>query len=167
MRRIVEKTEIWFFSTIVAAAFAFSSGQDVALPDGPGKPILQKACTVCHGLDRVTEERLDRGGWQSVIDSMKAEGAEIDKADEPVLLAYLVRNFGPGGPPPAQKKVEKVDFSRSKRTYSRGMEGLWCAKDPDCRWEKLDSSFWQRRSSRFVYINTSQSPTFSFIRFAQ
>jgi cytochrome c5 len=91
---------MWIWATCGLATIAFAAVQDPPLPDGPGKQILQSACGSCHGLDGVVRLKLDKEGWEGVIASMVSNGATVDGKDMPVLLDYLVKNFGKT--PPAQ-----------------------------------------------------------------
>src|SRR5947208_13354608 len=91
------KTAMWLMTTIAVATMAYATAQDVQLPDGLGKKILQDACTACHSLDGVVKLHLDKDGWEGLIASMVSNGAQIDQKDLPVLVDYLVKNFGPAG----------------------------------------------------------------------
>jgi cytochrome c5 len=83
------------------ASRPYATTQD--LPEGEGKKILQNSCTACHGLDDVVNSHMDKTGWSNLIDSMISNGASVDDKDKPVLVDYLVKNFGPsGGGQPAQ-----------------------------------------------------------------
>src|ERR1700752_5120813 len=95
------KTAMWMLLTIAVATMAYATAQDVQLPEGDGKKILQDACTACHGLDGVVKLKLDKDGWEGLVSSMISNGATIDQKDFPVLVAYLVKNFGPPGSPAA------------------------------------------------------------------
>jgi cytochrome c5 len=77
---------------------AFAAVQDPPLPEGDGKKILQNACTACHGLDGVVRLHLDKSGWEGLVSSMVSNGAQVDGKDMPVLIDYLVKNFGPAQP---------------------------------------------------------------------
>jgi cytochrome c5 len=77
------------------ASRGFTTTQD--LPEGEGKKILQNSCTACHGLDDVVSSHMDKTGWSNLIDSMISNGAQVDDKDKPVLVDYLVKNFGPQG----------------------------------------------------------------------
>src|SRR6516225_9094945 len=46
-------------------------------------------------------KRLDRAGWQALVESMVAKGAVVPDQDMPILLDYLVKNFNPQVPLPA------------------------------------------------------------------
>src|SRR5919201_5102725 len=91
------QTAMWFMATIALATMAFAAVQEPKLPEGAGKKILQDACTACHSLDGVVKLHLDKDGWEGLIASMISNGATIDQKDIPVLVDYLVKNFGPAG----------------------------------------------------------------------
>jgi len=65
------------------------------LPDGKGKDVVETACSECHSLERIKAERRDEEGWNSLIHEMIENGAAINGNDMPVIVAYLVKNFGP------------------------------------------------------------------------
>ena len=77
------------------ASRAYATVQD--LPEGQGKTILQNSCTACHGLDDVVSSHMDKNGWLSLVESMISNGAQLEDKDKPVLVDYLVKNFGPQG----------------------------------------------------------------------
>ena len=79
------------------------------LPSTPGQPqsagrdgkaLYESYCGACHSLEVVEGQRLDRGGWDWVLDDMIEEyGAEWITLDERALIAdHLVRTFGPDRP---------------------------------------------------------------------
>src|SRR2546421_2148957 len=91
------KTAMWMFATIAVATMAYATAaQD--LPEGDGKKVLQTACTACHGLEGVVKLHLDKDGWEGLISSMVSNGAQVDTKDFPVLVDYLVKNYGPAKP---------------------------------------------------------------------
>src|SRR6185503_13038898 len=95
------RTAMWLWATIALATVTFAAVQDPQLPDGDGKKILQNSCTGCHGLDGVVKLKLDKSGWEGLVSSMVSNGAQVDTKDFPVLVDYLVKNFGPAGAKPA------------------------------------------------------------------
>jgi cytochrome c5 len=98
MKWIFGRTAMWIWATFAVATMAFAAVQDPQLPDGDGKKILQTACTSCHGLDGVVRLHLDKDGWEGLVSSMVSNGAQVDSKDQPVLIDYLVKNFGPAKP---------------------------------------------------------------------
>src|SRR5215470_4861875 len=95
MKYVFGRTAMWLWATLAVATMAFAAVQD--LPDGDGKKILQNSCTACHGLDGVVKLKLDKAGWEGLVASMVSNGAQVDSKDFPVLVDYLVKNFGPAG----------------------------------------------------------------------
>ena len=96
MKLISTKAVAWLAATIMIASAAFAFGQDPApLPDGDGKKIVETKCTVCHDTSMITSEHLDRAGWEDMVKVMIASGAEVTDQEMPVLLDYLVKNWGP------------------------------------------------------------------------
>jgi cytochrome c5 len=89
---------MWLWATFAVATMAYAAVQDVQLPDGDGKKVLQQACTACHGLDGVVRLHMDKSGWEGLVASMISNGAQVDNKDMPVLVDYLVKNFGPEKP---------------------------------------------------------------------
>ena len=98
MNLIFGRTAMWLWATLALATVAFAAVQDPPLPDGDGKKILQNACTGCHGLEGVVKLKLDKSGWEGLVSSMVSNGAQVDTKDFPVLVDYLVKNFGPAKP---------------------------------------------------------------------
>ena len=89
------KNATWLLITVMAATVAFAFGQEAQLPDGAGKKILEEKCTLCHGLDEVTENHMSKEDWGSQVDSMIAMGADLTDEQKTTLVEYLTKNFGP------------------------------------------------------------------------
>jgi virginiamycin B lyase len=69
----------------------------VTLPDGNGRQLVQTLCTRCHGLNMVTNSwGYTRQGWEELVKSMVA----VPGDQLPVLADYLAANF-PERPRPA------------------------------------------------------------------
>ncbi len=67
-------------------------GQD--LPDGPGKDIVLKVCTPCHGVSEFSAKRLTRAEWDEKVDNMAARGARASDEEFDLIVKYLAKNFG-------------------------------------------------------------------------
>jgi cytochrome c5 len=98
MKWIFGRTAMWIWGTLCLATVAFAAVQEPQLPEGDGKKVLQAACTACHSLDGVVRLHLDKDGWEGLVSSMVSNGAQVDQKDFPVLINYLVANFGPAKP---------------------------------------------------------------------
>lgn len=65
-----------------------------ALPDGPGKDVVQKVCTSCHDIDVAIARRRTKDGWQRSVDDMVSRGADGTDAEMAAVVAYLTGAFG-------------------------------------------------------------------------
>jgi cytochrome c5 len=97
MKLFSMKNMSWIFATMMLASVAFAFGQDVVLPDGDGKQIVQDKCTVCHDLTYIAKQHLNKDEWTDMVKIMVASGATVTDGEMPVLIDYLVKNWGPGG----------------------------------------------------------------------
>src|SRR5262249_29175404 len=120
MKSMFGKTAIWIMVTIGVAAVAFATTQDAQLPEGDGKKILQTACASCHGLEGVVSLRLDKSGWEGLVSSMISNGAQVDQKEYPVLIDYLVKNFGPAGSKPAGQSQSSSSDADAKKILETG-----------------------------------------------
>ncbi|MBS0393016.1 MAG: cytochrome c [Proteobacteria bacterium] len=66
-----------------------------ALPDGPGREVVLRACSQCHSLENVLRSRLTRRQWEARIDEMLARGAKLTDEEIDLVADYLSANFGP------------------------------------------------------------------------
>jgi len=64
------------------------------LPEGPGKAEFVATCSVCHGLEQATAQRMSRDEWTLKVNSMRAFGAEGTEEDFMKIAEYLATNFG-------------------------------------------------------------------------
>ena len=71
-----------------------AAGQAAQAGGGDGKKILEDKCTLCHDLDLVSSQHLDKDGWQMIVNEMKDKGADVSDKDTPTLVDYLVKTYG-------------------------------------------------------------------------
>jgi hypothetical protein len=88
----------WRFvsNLILTAALLFPvPGFTQTLPEGQGREILFTACTVCHGLDNITQphKRFSAEEWEFYVYDMVARGAPVDEDDIETVKRYLIDNF--------------------------------------------------------------------------
>ena len=62
-----------------------------------GQAIVEGACSTCHGLDLVEEQRLSREEWGYVIQAMLANGSDLTDREIPFVLDYLSTAFPAAG----------------------------------------------------------------------
>jgi hypothetical protein len=66
----------------------------IALQAGPGKELVEKRCTLCHDLERVTAAKRDKREWESVVANM-FERFGLSAPDEArAISAYLAARYG-------------------------------------------------------------------------
>jgi competence protein ComEA len=80
------------FSLLLASPAAAQSD----LPDGPGKPVVVKVCSGCHGFNVITQLHATKERWEAVVENMVSRGAEGTDSELDQVVAYLVSHFGPG-----------------------------------------------------------------------
>lgn len=72
---------------------ALLSQQAALLPPGAGRDITIRACSTCHGLDLITNERLSPREWTNVVQTMSAKGASASATELEIIRAYLAQAF--------------------------------------------------------------------------
>lgn len=87
--------------TAVATALLASASalaQDIVLPDGKAKKLVENTCTECHGLEHVVNAALSPAQWRETVHDMVKRGATLSKDDMETVIDYLTVYF-------AQEKV--------------------------------------------------------------
>jgi hypothetical protein len=85
--------EAWLLAMLVLTSVPLQ-GQSLKLPEGKNVEKVRAQCSLCHGLDLVAQQRLDRRGWSRVMDQMIAFGAPVPAAEREALLTYLETFLG-------------------------------------------------------------------------
>jgi len=71
------------------------TAQAQSMPEGKGKELLEKICTVCHDLDLVAGNHVDKKTWEDTIDEMVTRGADGTKDEIQTILTYVSKYLGP------------------------------------------------------------------------
>ena len=144
-------------------------GQELVVPDGPGKEIVLTKCSVCHDAARIVRAQYDRARWQETIEDMDLYSAgstsseELTAQEEQTLLDYLTEHFSPtaaGSTPQPQPDPN----SRLPRTLMTGLQRRYIAveyllPDPGVEPHEVSSDFdgggWvtQRRGGKLGVLN--------------
>jgi hypothetical protein len=77
---------------------AFGSGEGEMSRHEQARSLFLDACTACHTLERVREQRLGKEEWRRLIAGMLSEGVPLTDDETDVLVEYLAENFGPENP---------------------------------------------------------------------
>jgi cytochrome c5 len=81
-------------ATILTAFLLTASVQAQDLPDGAGKDVVVKVCTVCHDTARIISKKWTKEEWNTLIDKMAARGAMASDEEFEIIVTYLAKNFG-------------------------------------------------------------------------
>jgi cytochrome c5 len=76
-------------AALLARAGALENQALDSLPPGPGRDVLLRACTSCHAVPLVTQQRKTPEEWAKTVDKMVGWGAPLRPEDREALLAYL------------------------------------------------------------------------------
>jgi cytochrome c5 len=63
------------------------------LPEGAGKDLVTKVCTVCHEVTRITSKKKTKEEWSDTVDKMAARGAMATDAEFETIVTHLAKNF--------------------------------------------------------------------------
>ncbi len=67
----------------------------MSVQDAQIMQLVQSGCSGCHSLDMLRQHPQSRASWQKTVNQMIQLGAPVNPDDEPALVDYLARNFGP------------------------------------------------------------------------
>jgi mono/diheme cytochrome c family protein len=82
---------------IAATAFAAGDGRSTGRRE-KARALFLDACTACHTLERVRQQRLSKEEWRHLIAGMLSEGVPLTDDETSLLVDYLAENFGPENP---------------------------------------------------------------------
>lgn len=54
------------------------------------KAVFERACGVCHGLERPLSKTFDKAGWERTVERMHDNGAEVSAEERAQVVAYLL-----------------------------------------------------------------------------
>ena len=60
-----------------------------------GQTLMQQRCSVCHSLSRVTSIQKTAAQWQTTVNRMINNGAQLTPAEEQTLVTYLAQTYHP------------------------------------------------------------------------
>src|ERR1700710_2772879 len=95
-----------------------SFADDVVLPDGKGKKIIEGNCADCHGLDQVVQSPMSLDDWRGTVNRMVKKGAGLSPAEIDTVVDYLAVNFPPEkiniNTASAQQMIGALQFSAAE-----------------------------------------------------
>jgi len=138
--KLYVKSISWVALTVCSAAIMLGRAQG-QFPEGPGRPILERACGSCHGAEAITNYHFTTADeYKDIVNSMIGSGAQVSPTELPVLVDYIFVNWGkkPEGAPAAPANVAAADPGKaileSACTVCHGLDGManhkYDSKDP-------------------------------------
>jgi len=88
-------------SALAARLAALENAAIDSLPPGPGRDLLLRACTRCHAVALVTQQRKPPAEWAKTVDKMVAWGATLQPNEKQALVDYLAALYPAPSPSPA------------------------------------------------------------------
>src|SRR5438876_4937496 len=115
---------------------------DSIYPPGPGRDVAERTCIICHGENFLPSQPGNAGVWNARVDRMmgkanfdrpaasyaegllsyRAQQFRFSRQDREDLVAYLVKNFGPGAPPRNVRTVQETPLDEAKLGKAMFME---------------------------------------------
>jgi hypothetical protein len=91
MKLLIHRSVLFVAVFLLYTAFGRAQG----FPDGPGKDIVQAACSVCHETELITNARRSKAEWTETVQDMVSRGAPLVEGEREIVIEYLSANFGP------------------------------------------------------------------------
>ena len=76
-------------AALLARVGALENAAIDSLPAGPGKEVLLRACTSCHAVPLITQQRKPAAEWAKTVDKMVGWGAPLQPDEKQGLVDYL------------------------------------------------------------------------------
>ena len=109
--RIITSLGCWLLAAVAFLSAAAPSHAQSDVPDGPGKAVLQRMCTQCHGLNVITGQRMTKTQWAEQVDDMVSRGAVGTDQDIKQVVDYLATHFARQGAAGTENGVASADVA--------------------------------------------------------
>ena len=74
---------------VVLVGLVVRGHAQVALPEGPNRDLVERACGSCHDIEMVVINGRSEENWNGTIDEMTGYGMRISPAERALILKYL------------------------------------------------------------------------------
>jgi hypothetical protein len=74
-----------------------AGAQEAQLPQGPAKALVVEACTQCHAVSIITDQKRTAEDWSDILNRMVDLGAPINSQQQAEILTYLKTTLGMKG----------------------------------------------------------------------
>jgi hypothetical protein len=79
----------------VSVGLVVQGNAQVALPEGPNRDLVERACGSCHDIEMVVINGRSEERWNGTIDEMAGYGLRLSTAERALLLEYLTTYLPP------------------------------------------------------------------------
>jgi cytochrome c5 len=69
--------------------------EDIELPAGAGKELVQARCSICHDIGRVVTVKRSAADWERIARNMNDRGPQASEDQLRIMIDYLSTRFGP------------------------------------------------------------------------
>jgi len=118
--------------TLVVGARGDEAGNPkTAHPHHVAERLLAARCTVCHSIELIVQQRLDREHWGTLVKKMSSWGAQVSESEQEVLVAYLASRYHPNAGPvlaeePAPTLFPSIDKAQGNAKRGQNLYGQNC-----------------------------------------
>jgi mono/diheme cytochrome c family protein len=103
-----------------------------------GQALLQERCTTCHGLGGVERAKKTEEEWKATVERMVGKGAELDEAEQELLIKYLAETYPKAAKVPPTEAPATLDgqsLLQDRCTVCHGLGGVERAKKTEEEWK--------------------------------
>ena len=75
------------------ASASIQQPKENVLPDAPGRAVVERACTTCHGAGEMTSRPRTTAAWREVLELMRGYGADATDDDWKTVTVYIMDNL--------------------------------------------------------------------------
>src|SRR5438876_2318771 len=95
-------------------------------PAGPARDVLDKACSSCHAVTRISAQRMSPGEWRETVERMMSYGARLTASEKDSVISYVSQHFA-GQPDQTPIKLQPSNLSLADARNLSGvyMPGEW------------------------------------------
>jgi competence protein ComEA len=104
--------DLRFLVVVTALTAAAIPSNAQALPDGPGKDLVEAICSECHTTERISTQQLTKPQWADKVLEMLQEAPDVKQSERDKIVEYLAKSF------PAHANVNKDDAKKLQATLA-------------------------------------------------
>jgi cytochrome c oxidase cbb3-type subunit 3 len=127
----------WAAGSLLMVAFgAGAQADDSGVFDTGGtehhaQRLLAARCTVCHSIELIVQQRLDREHWGAIVKKMSSWGAQVSESEQEALVGYLASRYHPEAgailaEEPAPKLFPSIDKAQGDAKRGQNLYGQNC-----------------------------------------